>query len=246
MRSKKAVFGILFFIMTFLFAQSAGFAESYLDSLSLGLEKDIGLSNYQSITSEKRVVQLPKVEADHLNNLFNRLISNCGRRKELNFTLTVIQDDSVNAFALPGGYVFVNTGLLDYVKNDSELAGILGHEIAHVDRRHSMKAIYRAVGFSALVGLLLNNGDDIRRKEIMGQIAGISISLAQLGYSRGAELEADRYGVEIMQRAGYNKQKLLNFWHRFQIQNGDTSKTLTIFGDHPPTSERIKRIEGFH
>jgi beta-barrel assembly-enhancing protease len=80
----------------------------------------------------------------------------------------------------------------------------------------------------------------------MAQILGISMNLAQLGYSREAEFEADRYGDAIMQRAGYNKQDLLNFWRRFQNQNGDTSKSLTILATHPPTSERIKRIEEFH
>jgi predicted Zn-dependent protease len=241
-QGKKLVLGALF-IMIFVISQSIGFAESFFGSLSLGLEKNIGYSNYQSVTSEKEVVQLPKTEADHLNSLFNRLTSNCSRRKEVHFSLTVVKDDSVNAFALPAGYVFVNTGLLSFIKSDGELAGILGHEIAHVDRRHSMKAIYRAVGFSIVLSLLLNNNDDVRHKEQMAQIAGISMSLAQLGYSREDEFEADRHGVEIMEKAGYNKKDILNFWRRFERQNGDSSKTLKILATHPPTNERIKQIE---
>ncbi|MGE5583449.1 MAG: M48 family metallopeptidase [Bacillota bacterium] len=241
MRIKKPVLILCVLISSFSFAQSAGFAQSFWDSLALGLEQDIGRNNYESITAQKRVVHLPPDQTEHYNNLFNKLVAQCSRRDELHFSLTVVQDDSVNAFALPGGYVFVNTGLLSYIKNDSELAGVLGHEIAHIDRRHSMQAIYRSVGFSVILGLLLNKGSD--RNEQLGQLAAISLSLAQLGYSRDAEYEADRYGVGFMQKAGYNKEDLVNFWQRFLAQNGDTPGALTFLSTHPPTSERIKKIE---
>jgi predicted Zn-dependent protease len=241
--SKKLALVFTFSLMIFLLAESVGCAESLFDSLALGLEKNIGLYNYQSVTMEKKVVQLPPAKAEHLNELFGRLVSHSARRKELHFRLTVIRDDSVNAFALPGGYVFVNTGLLSYVKNDSELAGVLGHEIAHIDRSHSMKSIYRSAGISMALVLLLNNDDDARRKQIFSEIAGISMRLAQLGYSRSAEFEADRYGLAIMEESGYNKQDLLNFWRRFRAQSAEPGKALTILSTHPPTSERIRQIE---
>ncbi len=243
MRPKKSLLIILLLLAVIIFSQSVGFAASFFDSLALGLEKDLGRSNYQSITSEKTVVELPPAQANNLNDMFKRLVSKCSRRKELDFKLTVIKDDSVNAFALPGGYVFVNTGLLSYVKSDGELAGVIGHEIAHIDRKHSMDAIYRAVGLSFIIGLLLNNESDEKRREQMATLASISLSLVQLGYSRGAEFEADEYGVKFMQKAGYNKQDILNFWQRFLKQNGDNPSALALFSTHPPTKDRIKRIE---
>ncbi|HBE80557.1 MAG TPA: hypothetical protein DDW65_22650 [Firmicutes bacterium] len=245
--SKKLALVFTLSLMIFLLAGSVGCAESLFGSLTLGLEKNIGLYNYQSVTMEKRVVQLPPAKAEHLNELFERLVSHSARRNELHFRLTVIRDDSVNAFALPGGYVFVNTGLLSYVKNDSELAGVLGHEIAHIDRSHSMKSIYRSAGISMALVLLLNNdnNDDARRKQIFSEIAGVSMRLAQLGYSRNAEFEADRYGLAIMEKSGYNKQDLLNFWRRFRAQSAEPEqgKAFTILSTHPPTSERIRQIE---
>jgi beta-barrel assembly-enhancing protease len=240
---KKKFCFIIFLLISLLLLQSVSFANSMAGSFALGLERDIGLCNYPSVIEGKTVVQLPQAEEQNLHSLFQRLVRSCHRSKELKFTITVVQDDSVNAFALPAGYVFVNTGLLSSVKNDGELAGILAHEIAHIERRHSMKAIYRAVGFSVVLSLLLNNGDNVKRMQEMGQIAGISMRLAQLGYSREAELEADRYGVEIMEKAGYNKQDILNFWQRFRWRNGDSSRLMNVFSTHPSIGARIEQIK---
>lgn len=243
MRVNKWIFGGIILLIVLALTQSISCAESFLDSLALGLEKDIGRSNYESIMMQKRVIQLPSSQSEHLDNLFQRLVSNSNRNKELKFKLTVIQDNTINAFALPAGYVFVNTGLLEYVRNNDELAGILGHEIAHIDRKHGMKAIYRTVGFSFMIGLILNHNQNQKNNEEMAKIAAVSLSLAQLGYSRDAEYEADRYGVDFMQRAGYKKERLLDFWRRFQQQNGESPAPLMILSTHPPTGDRIKRIE---
>jgi predicted Zn-dependent protease len=243
MRVKKLVCHSVFFLICFVLFQSAGFAASLVDSLALGLERNIGFFNYRTVISEKAVVKLPHAKEQHIHELFQRLVKNCDRSKELKFSLTFVQDDRINAFALPAGYVFVNTGLLSSVKNDGELAGILGHELAHIERRHSMNAIYRAVGFSFALSMLLNGDDNARRGQEISRIAGISMRLAQLGYSRRDELEADRCGVEIMERAGYNRKDILNFWQRYYNRNGNTSKVLTILSTHPPTGERIKQIQ---
>ncbi len=239
---KKAGFMIIF-VISFIIFQSASFANSTVNSWALGLEKDIGRSNYQSITTEKTVVHLPQAEERDLQNVFRRLVRNCKRSTELNFTLTVVRDNSPNAFALPAGYVFINTGLLSMIKNDGELAGVLGHEIGHIERYHAMKAIYRAMGFSVAYSLLLNNHQNRWNIQEMAALAGVSLRLSQLGYSRKAELEADRQGVEIMEKAGYNKQDTLNFWRRFQSQNGDSSKFLPILSTHPSIDTRIEQIK---
>ena len=219
-------------------------AASWLDSVSLSLEQEIGNNTYQDITSKKEVVQLHGEHLDRLNSIFSRLVAQSGRRNEVQYSLTVLRDDTINACAAPGGYVFINTGLLRFAQTDGELAGVLGHEIAHVDRRHSMQAIARAVGMTILLQLIMEKSDS-KRKKTMAAVSGVALSLMQLGYSREAEYQADQYGVRFMVQAGYNKRDILNFWRRMEAKAGN-SKTpgiYTLFSTHPPTSERIKRIE---
>ncbi|HBF39854.1 MAG TPA: hypothetical protein DDW50_21410 [Firmicutes bacterium] len=243
MRVNKKIGYLAILILCFLLLQSVSLANSLVDSWALGMEKGIGFSNYQSITTEKTVVQLPQAQEKDLHNVFRRLVKNCKRNKELNFTITVVRDDDPNAFALPAGYVFINTGLLSMVKSDGELAGILGHEIAHIDRYHAMKALYRSVGYSMIFNLFLISHHNWGNTQEMSALAGASLRLSQLGYSRKAELEADRHGVEIMEKAGYNKRDILNFWERFQRQNGDSSKGLTFLSTHPAIRTRIEQIK---
>lgn len=242
--AKKRIYLLVLIFVSVALLNSIGSAASFLDNISLGLERNIGQSNYETVIREKRVVQLAQPQAARVGNLFRSLVNACGRSRELHFTLTVLQDDGVNAFALPGGYVFVNTGLLNYVKSDGELAGVLGHEIAHIDRKHGMRAVYRSVGFSALIAFLSGNGRNLEDREQIRRLAAVSMNLAQLGYSREAEYEADRLGVQLMESAGYDKRALLRFWSRLAAAaDSKTPAFMTMFATHPLTRERIKRIE---
>lgn len=235
---------ILIALIVFTVSAPNIFAGNFLDSLSLGLENEIGHISYQQIIKQKEVVQLPKDQETRVNQIFSQLVKNSHRHKEIDYSLAVVKDDTVNAFALPAGYIFLHTGLLAYAQSDGELAGVLAHEIAHVDRRHSMKTISRTIGMSALLELILNRSSK-KRKEDISKVGLVAINLAQLGYSREAEYVADSYGVKFMQAAGYSKDEILNFWRRLEGQSGggDSHAILQLFSTHPPTSERIKRIE---
>lgn len=246
MKRKSLLFLLLLVLLlpTLLFPGTVSHAGSFFDSLLLGMEKDIGYNSYQSIIAEKKVVKLPPEEEERLNSIFHGLVKTCSRSRELEFSLTVVQDDTVNAFALPAGYIFVHTGLLSFARSDGELAGVLAHEIAHVDRRHSMQAIGRQIGMSLILQLILGNHSSERQEQI-ARIGAVAINLTQLGYGREAEYEADHYGVQFMRQAGYDKNELLNFWRRVEQQSGGSENPafLQLFSTHPPTSERIKRIE---
>jgi beta-barrel assembly-enhancing protease len=240
-RLKKLIFPVILVAMSLILFQSIVFSGSFFDSLAVGLEKEIGYYNYQKIISEKHVIQLAPAETKRLNTVFYRLVNTCSRSRELQFSLTVVKDETVNAFALPGGYVFINSGLLSFIHNDSELAGVLGHEIAHVDRRHSMQAISRAVGMAFIINSIL--GGSSGHKEQISQLAQISMNLMQLGYSREAEFQADSYGVQFMRQAGYDRRDLLHFWRRMEKQVEEMPSVMTMFSTHPPTGERIRKIE---
>ena len=231
------LWGLIFGVALIL--SLTGYA-GFFDELELSLEKEIGRSSYESILAEYQVVSLPPEEEERLQNIFDRLVAACGRRNELEFSLTVVEDETVNAFALPGGYIFVHTGLLAYVESDGELAGGLGHEIAHVDRKHSMSAIKRQLGMALLFQIFFSDAS-----EEIAKIGNLAINLTQLGYGREAEYEADRYGVYFMEKAGYSREEILNFWRRLveETGGGEDPALLQLFSTHPPTSERIKRIE---
>ncbi len=242
--NRRCVSLTLIALIAFLLLPAKIFARDFFDSLSLGLEKEIGYNTYQQIIAKNELVELPKDQAAWLGSMFSNLVNQSKRRNEIKYSIAVVKDDTVNAFALPAGYIFVNTGLLSYIKSDGELAGVLAHEIAHVDQRHSMKSISRTIGMSAILGLIVNQSKE-KRKEQISKIGVVAINLTQLGYSREAEYEADSYGVSFMKIAGYQKEELLNFWRRMEggSSGGGNSAIFQLFSTHPPTSERIKRIE---
>lgn len=149
----------------------------------------------------------------------------------------VIERRDANAFALPGGYIYVTSGLLRTVRGDSELAGVLAHEITHVTLRHgtnqASKAMLAQMPFQLLGGILGNGA-----AAALGRM-GISFGLNTLflRYSRSAETQADLGGVQLMRRAGYDPNGMINFLRRLR---GSRSE---FFSDHPNPSNRIERIQ---
>ena len=231
---------LIFPLLALLLVSSITYA-GFFDSLELALEKEIGHSAYQEIITKMNVVKLPAAEEERLQSIFRRLVNVCTRKEELRFTLTVIDNETVNAFALPGGYIFVHTGLLSFVESDGEIAGVLAHEIANVDRKHGRSRIKRQVGMAFLLQLILKKSE---AREELSKIGTIAINLTQLGYSREEEYEADRYGAYFMEKAGFAREEILNFWERILEQTGgkEDPAFLQLFSTHPPTPERIKRI----
>ncbi|HYH04231.1 MAG TPA: M48 family metallopeptidase [Bacillota bacterium] len=238
-KSRKILFFML--IITIVGAFST-ISQCSAESFMVKFEKEIGFSSYQQIVRDKRVITLPEAKAQSLYGMFNRLTQASSRHNEIKYSLTVVEDPEVNAYALPGGYVFINTGLLDYAETEGEVAGVLAHEIAHIDRKHGINAVSRAVGFSIVLQLVTNKSDNPDRT---AQIGALTIGLAQKGYSRGAEYEADRYGVRFMTAAGYSKNEMVSFFRKLEKKYGSGSNfaLLQLVSTHPPTSERIKQIE---
>ncbi len=242
---KKYLFSLIF-IATLFFSGTVSHAESLIDRVSLGIEKEIGYLNYYRILKVHPALTPPVDQERRLQRIFKRLTEATERRDEVGYSLTVIDDPTVNACSLPGGYVLVNSGMLEFTRSDDELAGVLAHEIAHIDRQHAMKSVMRSVGMTAMVGAVINQGmAGSQRKELIERMAQFSMVLLELGFSREAEFEADRYGVQFMRDAGYDKRQWLSFWKRYQGLEGERdSAFLRALSTHPPTAERIRRIDG--
>jgi predicted Zn-dependent protease len=168
---------------------------------------------------------------------------NVSDRPQLPYEFTVLNNDIPNAWALPGGKIAVNRGLLTELDNEAELAAVLGHEIVHAAARHGAQAMQRGIlTQAALIGLGAAM-QDTEYQDIIFVGAGLSAQLITQRYSRGAELEADRYGIQYMKRAGYDPQAAVTLQETFvRLAEGKDSDWLSgLFASHPPSRERVQK-----
>ncbi len=157
------------------------------------------------------------------------------------FTIKVIESNDVNAFALPGGFLYVNRGLIEAADNEAEVAGVLAHEIAHVTARHGIEQASKGQLLNyASIPLIFFGGIG---GYIVQQVAAIAVPLTFLKFSRGAEKEADRLGAQYMWASGYDPNALVTFFEKLQIKDKKKPGTIAkVFSTHPMTGDRIKEV----
>lgn len=189
-------------------------------------------------------VRLGRVEA------IVRHMREANHLKNFPYGVTVFETDEVNAMALPGGQVVALTGPWDsedgMVDDVDELAAILGHEMAHVECRHSTEALTRGMPVALLlngVGLYAEIAEDEDLALVAGGVFLLYEGLLIPTYSRADELEADRVGLMYMARAGYDPQAAVRLWKRLDEVEGSDWATLSIFSTHPPHNRRYKALE---
>lgn len=159
-------------------------------------------------------------------------------RQDLRFQCYLVEGEEVNAFALPGGFVYLYTGLLDRVRSDDELANVIGHEIGHVAARHHVKQIQAVMGYQLVARLVF------RHAEAAEWQRGVAVvfDLISRGYSREDELEADRLGMRYAVRAGYQPWGMVSFLQTLaQLERSEADAVFTMLRTHPAVSERIVR-----
>ena len=163
-------------------------------------------------------------------------------RPEVTWQVNVIDDPAtVNAFATPGGYLYVYSGLLLTASNEAELAGVMAHETGHVVARHSARQLVAQHGLEAVSAMALGNNPGL-----VGQIAsGIVSKGTMLVHSRADETEADEYGARYASLAGYDPHALVTFFTKLEAQQGSSPKLLSYLSDHPATPDRITHINAF-
>lgn len=162
-------------------------------------------------------------------------------RQDVEYTFKVIDaPDKVNAFALPGGYMYIYTGLMRLCENEAELAGVMAHEIGHVAGHHHGESMTRQFGYNLIMSIVL--GEDAGAvSQIAAQFAGTA---GAMYYSRGNEREADSIGMDIAVRADYNPTGMISFMGKLleQERKRGGGPPLPIFASHPPTEERVERL----
>ena len=152
--------------------------------------------------------------------------------------ITIIEDEVLNAFAAPGGKLFFYTGLMKYLDNSAELAGVMAHEIAHADRRHSTENMTKAYGFSILVSIVLGK-DPSKLEEI---VADMAQGLGSLAFSRKHEYEADEFAVRYTAETKYTPTGVAGFFEKLEEEKESGSNTPTFLSTHPSPDDRIEKI----
>lgn len=213
--------------------------------LSPQAERKIGEETKKEILEQYHVIESTEVTA-YVNRVGQKL-AQVSDRPTVDYDFTVLDSDLINAFAAPGGFVFVTRGLIDAVDDEAELAMVLGHEIGHVAALHGVQMIQKEMGQNALTILGTIGAALVAGPEAMLMVANsaqLFSSLYLLGYSRENELQADNLGLQYILRAGYDPHASLRFLEKLQKLDNDSSHGWDLyFRTHPQTGERIAIIK---
>jgi predicted Zn-dependent protease len=210
-----------------------------MDFYSIEKEIALGKTLAQQVDATARLVKDPAV-----NEYINRLTQNLVRHSDAKvpFTVRVIESPDVNAVALPGGYFFVNSGLILAADDEAELAGPMAHEIAHVAARHGTRNMTKSelINYATLPLIFVGGGIGFAARSA----ATVAIPMSFMKFSRGDEREADYLGVQYMYEAGYDPQAFVQMFEKLlseeKKQPGFIAKA---FASHPPTPDRIRATE---
>jgi beta-barrel assembly-enhancing protease len=205
------------------------------------IDKEIALGRQmaQEVERQARIVNDPIV-SEYVNRIGQNLVRNSDAK--VPFTIKVIDSEEINAFALPGGFFFVNTGILLNADNEAEMAGVMAHEIAHVAARHGTRQASAAqlANYASIPLIFLGGwaGYGIR------QAVGLGVPMGFLQFSKAFESEADMLGIQYMYKTGYDPAAFVDFFEKVQSHEKRKPGTMSkIFSTHPPTEDRIRHSQ---
>jgi predicted Zn-dependent protease len=206
--------------------------------LSVLEEQALGAQMAAQIEQQETVLQDAAVQA-YVSEIGQRLASVVDRR-DVTYQFKVIHaPDTVNAFALPGGHMYIYTGLMLLCENEAQLASVMAHEIGHVAAHHHGEAITRQYGYSIVTSMLLGQNPNA----VAQLVAGLTTKGGDLFYSRQAEQEADSLGLRYLYQAGYKPEAMADFMARMnQAAPSSGGRVMKLFSSHPPTPERVEYL----
>jgi predicted Zn-dependent protease len=208
---------------------------SEAEEIALGRQADAEVRQQMGVYQDQAL-------QDYVNRIGQRL-AQASSRPNLPWTFTVVDEQAVNAFALPGGFIYLTRGILPFLRNEAELAGVLGHEVGHVDGRHSVEAYSRqtlAGGGLAVAGIL------VPETQAFQGLASLGLGMMFLKHGREAELESDALGVRYASAGGWNPEGvpgLLNTLARLDAASGSSRGVPNWALTHPPAADRVERVQ---
>ncbi|MFC1666257.1 M48 family metallopeptidase [Candidatus Omnitrophota bacterium] len=203
-------------------------------------EIDIGRRIAESIEKNPDITLDPDPLMTKRVNEVGKKIAAVSDRKEVNYTFRVIDKDEVNAFVLPGGYMFIFRGLVEKVESDDELASVIAHEIGHVVARHSVKRLQGGLGYSILQILMVVSGTTARDASRIDTAFGQLI----MSYSREDEALADKMAIRYLREAGFDPMAIISFLKKLQEVNREAPiRPYRSYRSHPHIADRIRMVK---
>ena len=207
------------------------------------LEREIALGKQaaQEVEKSSKMINDPVV-TEYVNRVGQNLVRNSDAK--VPFTIKVIDSDEINAFALPGGFFYVNSGLILRADEEAELAGVMAHEIAHVAARHGTKNATKGelMQLASIPLILLGPGGWAGYGLYEG--LNLAIPMGYLKFSRDAEREADYLGLQYMYKAGYDPNAFVSFFEKIEAEERHHPGSIPkVFSTHPPTPERVQKAQ---
>lgn len=216
----------------------AALASVPAGAMSTAQERDWGRDVAREVIAEDGRLEDPLLER-WVDGVGRNLLAHAVRADVL-YTFTVVDSEEVNAFSVPGGFIFVDAGLLNFVHSDDELAAVLGHEIGHVERRHIVTISQKAKALEIVLDIARIVAPALNR---FGDLAG---ELALYKISRVDELQADQYGLRLMTEAGYDPDGMVSFLKRLEtVHPGHKSLLGRYFETHPALRDRVAHLSGY-
>src|SRR5437588_12679762 len=209
------------------------------DWYSIESEIRMGKEYATQIESSLKLVTDPTIN-EYVNRVGQNLVRNSDAK--VPFTIKVVDSDVINAMALPGGFFYVNSGLILAADDEAELAGVMAHRIAHVAARHTTRQLtrYQFANYMSLPLIFIGGGIGLAAREA----AGIGLPVTFLKFSRSFEAEADYLGIQYMYKAGYDPNEFVNFFEKVQAQEKKKPGSMAkVFADHPQTPDRIAKSQ---
>jgi len=238
-------------LLVFLPVTGAVAAEKKQEKVGGGLnffseqqEKAMGKQYSDELKTKLDLVQDSFVHS-YINQIGQKLSQN-SLRPDIGYEFQVVNTGEINAFALPGGYIYINRGLINTAGSESEVAGVIGHEIAHVVGRHSTNQMSKQL---LLTGLVMGAGIGVGAKserwgEIISALGGVGVALTSMKFSRDHERQADRLGMATMVQSGYDPNGMISMFQRLNAESMKKgSSAMTFMSTHPLPAERVKNME---
>lgn len=218
---------------------TSGVNKGDFNLVSMDQERAMGNQIDAQVRQEYRVLDEPELVA-YIKGLGDQIAvaAASAKVKPEDFTYHLVADPAVNAFAVPGGHVYVNTGLIQTAESESEVAGVLAHEMGHVISRHGTEQLTKAYGFNIIGSLALGQNPGMLQ-QLAAQVGGTAVLLH---YGRGAEREADQLAVKYTYGAGIDPAGIVSFFQKLaKEEKGETPpKYLAWLSTHPLTTDRVK------
>lgn len=229
--------------LTALIWQLPALAAKAVDRIPHDLEVELGRTVFDKEKTARKVLTPEKAPAEMQEKL--RMLDKTKTRLQATlgatpyaFEMAAITDAEPNAFALPGGFMIVTSGLLEMADSPDELAGVMAHEMAHVTKRHGLRKMVQSLGLWVVLSALVGNGGG----DFGSILTSKSGELIGLSYSRDAEREADEVGLQYVQRAQFDPHGMIRMFEKLEASSKG-SKVPAMFNTHPEISERISRLK---